>query len=125
MTRETVIFVLPNGRHVMRSVEQPYRYAVQPPQDNYWVSGGSVEEVLVEAGWLKEPKGYGGAAVGDEKTKVLEDFCKTIEATGGLNAEGNPVADEDWIDLGDCYASACEILGRKVMQESSAAGENA
>ena len=54
----------------------------------------------------------------DRLHDALLSFIKTIEATGGLNAEGNPVADEDWIDLGDAYVEACEAIGRKPMTEA-------
>lgn len=50
--------------------------------------------------------------------QALRAFVSTIDATGGLNAEGNPVADEDWIDLGDAYAEACEVLGRAPVTEA-------
>ena len=48
---------------------------------------------------------------------VLEDFCRTIEATGGvLKAKDGAltvVGDEDWIDLALHYMEACKVLGRK------------
>lgn len=48
---------------------------------------------------------------------VLADLCDTIEATGGVRREASghvaPVADPDWIDLGEAYLAACEVLGRK------------
>ena len=51
----------------------------------------------------------------------LMEFIKTIEDTGGvaLNAKGlyEPLADRDWIDLGDAYVNACEVLKRKPMIE--------
>lgn len=59
----------------------------------------------------------GGKPTKDPKIAALESFCSTIDVTGGLNAQGNPVADEEWIDLGDAYAEACEVLGRKPVQE--------
>lgn len=45
---------------------------------------------------------------------VLECLCRTIDATGGIIKEtGCPVADEDWLDIGDVYMAACEALGRE------------
>jgi hypothetical protein len=53
---EEVAYVMPNGREVRKEVYGHVEvYFVQPPNDNHWVSGASVEEVLVEAGWLKTP----------------------------------------------------------------------
>jgi len=51
----------------------------------------------------------------------LMEFIKTVEDTGGvkLNAKGlyEPQADPEWIDLGDAYVNACEVLKRKPMVE--------
>jgi len=55
----------------------------------------------------------------DKMRAALRDFTGAIEATGGVTAspedEGYtvPVADEDWIDLGEAYLKACEALGKK------------
>jgi hypothetical protein len=55
-----------------------------------------------------------------ELTKALECFVEAIEATGGIAIDGQgyacPVADPDWIDLGDAYLKACRALGRKPVQ---------
>jgi hypothetical protein len=64
----------------------------------------------------------GGKPTEDPKVAALKSFCSTIDVTGGLNAEGNPVADEEWIDLGDAYAEACEVLNRKPTQERETDG---
>ena len=48
---------------------------------------------------------------------ALENFIGTVEATGGvlLDEEGHyvPVADPQWMDLGDAYLLACEALQRQ------------
>jgi hypothetical protein len=49
---------------------------------------------------------------------ALENFCSTIEATGGVfkdpeNGYWYPVGDPTWFDLGDAYLAACEALRRK------------
>ena len=59
----------------------------------------------------------GGKPMEDPKVSALKSFCSTIDVTGGLNAQGNPVADEDWIDLGDAYVEACAVLEREPLQE--------
>lgn len=59
----------------------------------------------------------GGKRTEDPKVAALKSFCSTIDVTGGLNAQGNPVADEEWVDLGDAYAEACEVLGREPVHE--------
>lgn len=51
-----------------------------------------------------------------EIRKALESFLDTVEATGGLQTDGNgvlePVADPEWLDLADAYAEGCRVLGR-------------
>ncbi len=53
---------------------------------------------------------------------ALAEFCDTIEDTGGVKKDDKgyhvPVADEDWIDLGEAYMRACDALGRKPVEES-------
>lgn len=45
---------------------------------------------------------------------ALEQFVEAINATGGITEDGDgytvPVADEEWIDLGDAYVSATMAL---------------
>lgn len=57
----------------------------------------------------------------DKAYAVLVGLVNTIESTGGVleNRRGHllPVADPEWIDLGDVYKSACEALGRQMMVE--------
>jgi hypothetical protein len=49
--------------------------------------------------------------------RALEEFVYTIEATGGVvmcrDGTVAPLADEDWIDLGEAYLVACRALCRK------------
>lgn len=51
----------------------------------------------------------------DEIRRALEEFVETIDATGGVTESDEgftvPVADEDWIDLGEAYVKACLALG--------------
>jgi hypothetical protein len=42
--------------------------------------------------------------------RPLLSFIETIDATGGVGADLSPVADEDWLDLGEAYAEACSAL---------------
>ena len=48
---------------------------------------------------------------------ALVDLIETIEATGGVvmlpNGQCAPIADEDWIDLGEAYMRACEAIGKE------------
>ena len=41
-------------------------------------------------------------------------FIDTIEVTGGIREQGDgtvaPIADGDWIDLGEAYLQACNAL---------------
>jgi hypothetical protein len=50
-------------------------------------------------------------------TDVLKALIRTIETTGGVAKAPNgfyePYGERDWIDLGQCYIHACEVLGRK------------
>jgi hypothetical protein len=52
-----------------------------------------------------------------ELAAALESFIGAIEATGGVVIDHKglacPVADPDWIDLGDAYLQACRALGRE------------
>lgn len=45
---------------------------------------------------------------------ALDAFVDAIDATGGVvktrSGHYAPVADEDWIDLGEAYMDACEVL---------------
>lgn len=55
---------------------------------------------------------------------ALLQFIDAIESTGGVlrNPTGSghfvPVADEDWVDLGEVYMQACKALDRKPMVKS-------
>jgi len=48
---------------------------------------------------------------------VLKDFVQAVDATGGVVEDGKgcyePVADRDWIDIGNVYIRACDALGRE------------
>ncbi len=46
----------------------------------------------------------------ERQESALRSFVDTVEATGGLNSDGNPVGDPEWVDLGDAYAEACNVL---------------
>jgi hypothetical protein len=50
---------------------------------------------------------------------ALEALCLTIEATGGIeygsHGEPMPLADPEWIDMGEAYLTACNVLGREPM----------
>ena len=50
---------------------------------------------------------------------VLEELVQAIEATGGVVEDGKgcyePVADRDWIDIGNVYVNACAALHREPM----------
>ena len=57
----------------------------------------------------------------DKAYEALAWLLNTIESTGGVlrNKAGHllPVADTEWIDLGEAYKLACEALGRQMMVE--------
>jgi hypothetical protein len=50
----------------------------------------------------------------DATTTALLAFVSTIESTGGVTTDRQgctvPVADDEWIDLGDAYLQACKAL---------------
>jgi hypothetical protein len=52
--------------------------------------------------------------------EALREFVDCINATGGVVIDDKgypvPVADEEWIDLGQAYYSACEALGVDAME---------
>lgn len=52
-----------------------------------------------------------------EMKAALLEFVQAIEATGGvvMDEQGyvTLVVDEDWIDLGEAYLSACKALRRE------------
>ena len=56
-----------------------------------------------------------------EVEAILLEFINDIEQTGGvvecLDGLHAPVADEDWIDLGETYLKACRALGREPVIE--------
>lgn len=57
--------------------------------------------------------------------KALENFVQCVEATGGVVRDKKgyvaPVADQDWIDLGDSYLLACQALGRTPVEKPEGA----
>ena len=59
----------------------------------------------------------------DDKEKALRAFIAAIEVTGGVITDGRgflvPVADDEWIDLGEAYAQACAALGIPVQTPKS------
>ncbi len=48
--------------------------------------------------------------------EVLNELIKDIENTDGVLRLANglhvPLADEDWVDLGETYMNACDVLGK-------------
>jgi hypothetical protein len=52
----------------------------------------------------------------DATTTALLAFVTTIESAGGVTTDSQghtvPVADDEWIDLGDAYLQACKALRR-------------
>ena len=50
---------------------------------------------------------------------ALMTFVSAIEDTGGCTRDYKgyvvPLADEDWVDLGDAYVEACAALDREPM----------
>ena len=50
--------------------------------------------------------------------RVLRLFVDTIDATGGVETDHDgsvsPVADPEWVDLGEAYIQACALLGAPV-----------
>ena len=48
---------------------------------------------------------------------ALLQFVDCVDATGGVSKDGKgytvPVADGEWIDLGEAYLAACVALGRE------------
>ena len=60
---------------------------------------------------------------GDLVRAALLEFVRDIEQTGGVvrDAKGlhAPVADADWVDLGETYNRACGALDRKPMVEEA------
>jgi len=58
----------------------------------------------------------------------LMEFIKTIEDTGGvvLTSKGlhEPQADREWLDLGEAYINACDVLKREPMVEEEEVEED-
>jgi hypothetical protein len=54
------------------------------------------------------------SAPADATTIALLAFVTTIESAGGVTTDSQghalPVADDEWIDLGDAYLQACKAL---------------
>jgi hypothetical protein len=57
------------------------------------------------------------SAPADATTTALLAFVTTIETTGGVSTDSQgqtvPVADDEWVDLGDAYLQACRALRRE------------
>ena len=53
--------------------------------------------------------------------RAILGLISTIEATGGVRLRDDglhgPLADEDWIDLGEAYVDACAAIGRTPVVE--------
>lgn len=49
--------------------------------------------------------------------RALTSLCLTVEATGGIERNEHglaiPLADRDWVDMGEAYLEACEALNRE------------
>lgn len=82
------------------------------------------EEVYDDYPAIKMAKEAIAKAEGNQKTDnparknaSLKQLISAIEASGGvIKCEGGlyaPVADTDWIDLGEAYIAACAELGRQ------------
>lgn len=59
---------------------------------------------------MKWPKGK------DKREVALLEFIEAVEATGGVIVQGDglhaPVADLDWVDVGEAYVRACAAMNR-------------
>jgi len=60
----------------------------------------------------------------DEIIAALVEFVSDVDQAGGvcITAKGSfaPIADQNWIDLGETYVKACKALRRQpVLAESS------
>lgn len=59
---------------------------------------------------------------------AAEDFFDAIESTGGVTKEKKgwyvPIADKDWIDLGEAYVNVCAEFGREPMVDQDDDEEN-
>lgn len=53
--RDPVATTLPNGRHVLVTAAG---FAVQPPNDNYWVEARTIRQALRKAGWRLRDAGF-------------------------------------------------------------------
>ena len=51
----------------------------------------------------------------DRLKRPLLSLIETVEATGGVMKNLDPVGDPDWHDLGEAYAEACSAMGCKIM----------
>ncbi|HSZ58999.1 MAG TPA: hypothetical protein VK797_25385 [Tepidisphaeraceae bacterium] len=55
----------------------------------------------------------------DPCRQALCQFVQTVDATGGVFHDESgchaPLADSDWIDLGEAYVQACAALGRDIL----------
>jgi hypothetical protein len=53
----------------------------------------------------------------NSRDEALLEFVEAIEATGGVTRDDSglyaPVADQEWVDLGEAYINACAALGVK------------
>lgn len=52
--------------------------------------------------------------------RLLEEFVGTIEASGGVVLDGAshvPLADREWVDMGELYIEVCSFLEREPMIE--------
>jgi hypothetical protein len=48
--------------------------------------------------------------------KLLDKFAELIEATGGVLMDAGvyiPMADEEWVDMGELYVEVCGFLKRE------------
>ena len=56
---------------------------------------------------------------GDPCRQALCQFVQTVDATGGVFRDESgchaPLADPEWIDLGEAYVQACAALGRDII----------
>jgi len=57
----------------------------------------------------------------DRLRQALAAFVSTVECTGGVVQQADglhaPVADEDWVDIGEAYMEACDVLRRPAKVE--------
>lgn len=77
-----------------------------------WITRANARKLVAEKRRNSE-KQKSKISMRERQHRALLSFIETVESTGGVTANLDPVECPAWHDLGEAYVEACSVLGHK------------